>query len=73
MSSGEVAAEVFGAGEFAALFVAFGFDDAEEEGFQFAQVAIADSQINAEAVPGLAWRSLRWWPRRVGRLEARPT
>jgi hypothetical protein len=47
-------AEVVGLGEFALLLVAFGHGDSEEERLQLAKVAVADGEVHAEAVPGLA-------------------
>jgi hypothetical protein len=36
------------------LFVSLGFDDSEKQRFNFAQVAIANSEINAKTIPRLA-------------------
>ena len=43
--------KIFGARKFASLLVALDGHDAEYERFQLTQMAVADGQIHAEAVP----------------------
>lgn len=49
----EDGAEVAGSGELALLLVAGRLDGAEDEGFQLAQVAVADGEVDGESVPGV--------------------
>jgi hypothetical protein len=50
----EFAPQIFGLGQSPLLFVSFGFDDAEKQRFNFAQVTIANGEVDAKAIPRLA-------------------
>ena len=50
----EFTPQILRLGQSPLLFVSFGFDDSEKQRLDFAQVAVANGEVNAKAIPRLA-------------------